>query len=90
MKRTVAVAHPPHSLSKSSLQTHPQFPELPLRHHPADVRLDLDDRPHLLLVVPANEIAPRPRLQPHYVAAQVPELVGQHARPDQRLEPHVP
>ena len=78
------------SPEQSSIIAHPQFPELPLRHHPAHVRLDLDDGPHLLLVVAAHQVAPRPRLQPHNVAAQVPELLRQHARPYQRLQPHVP
>ena len=57
------------------LNAYPQFPELSLRHHSADVRLDLDDRPHLLLVVSTNQVSSRPRLESHDVAAQMPELV---------------
>ena len=61
------------------LYAYPQFSELSLGHHSADVRLDLDDRPHLLLVVSANQVSSRPRLESHYVAAQMPELLRQHA-----------
>jgi hypothetical protein len=52
--------------------------------------LYLDNCPHLLLVVSADEQSSASGLQLHDVAPQVLELVREHARPDQGLQSHVP
>ena len=77
------------ALRIAKTSTYLEFPVLPLRGHAPHVTLDLDDRPQLPVVVAPHEVTPAPRLQPHDVTPQVPELVAEHARPDQGLEPHV-
>lgn len=66
-----------------------EFVELALRDDPPDMRLDLDDSPHLLGVHPAYQVATAARLQVHNVSAQVSEPVRQYTRAHQGLQTHV-
>lgn len=64
--------------------------EPPLGYHAPHVRLDLDDCPHLVSILPPDQIPSGVSLQPHDVPPQVAEPVRQHSSSDQRLQPHVP